>query len=161
MSVWQDVDFMHLIRHTYIRLLGCGQETQQPLVEMGDNNVTLACHPNLWLLPFDCFLWQFSLQCPSRCGGHWNWGCWEPRADKCSPFKAWSRSEYSRVCQKCLPCPNFYLPGPFTYIFSRSSPYLLIALVLANAVSRVGPAEENGYRNMCYCALIEGWFFTL
>ena len=24
--------------------------------------------------------------------------CWEPRADKCFPFKAWSRSEYSRGC---------------------------------------------------------------
>ena len=52
-------------------------------------------------------------------------------------------------------------PAHSPTFFSRSSPYLLIALVLANAVSRVGPAEENGYRNMCYCALIEGWFFTL
>ena len=34
---------------------------------------------------------------------------------------------------------NFYLPGPFTVIFSKSSPYFLTALVLANTVFRVGP----------------------
>ena len=38
---------------------------------------------------------------------------WEPRADKCSPFITWSRSEYSHtffsLCQEFLPCPNFYL----------------------------------------------------
>ena len=44
--------------------------------------------------------------------------CWEPRADKCSPVKAWSRSEYSHACFACFqfffPCSIFYLPcSPF------------------------------------------------
>ena len=34
--------------------------------------------------------------------------------------------------------PNFYLPCPFTFIFSKFSPYSLTALVLANAASCVG-----------------------
>ena len=45
--------------------------------------------------------------------------CWEPRAEKCSPFKACSGSEYSHACfahcQEFLPYPNFYLPDPFTF----------------------------------------------
>ena len=40
---------------------------------------------------------------------------------KCSSFKAWSRSEYSLACFTCcwefLPCPDLYLPGPFTIIY--------------------------------------------
>ena len=43
------------------------------------------------------------------------------QADKCSPFKAWNRSEYSHTCfahfQECLPCPNVYLPGLFSVTF--------------------------------------------
>ena len=31
-------------------------------------------------------------------------------------------------CQKCFPCPNFYLPGPFTFIFAK---IFLSVLVLA------------------------------
>ena len=48
-------------------------------------------------------------------------------------------SEYSHACfahcQEFLPCPNFYLPGPFTF-FSESF-YFLTVLVLASTVSLV------------------------
>ena len=41
------------------------------------------------------------------------------------PFKAWNRSKYSHACfaycQEFLPCPDFYLPGPFTFVFSPRS----------------------------------------
>ena len=47
--------------------------------------------------------------------------CWEPRADKLYPFKAWSRSEYSQACsihcREFDPCLHFYLLGPFTFFF--------------------------------------------
>ena len=50
--------------------------------------------------------------------------CWKPRTDICSPFKAWSRSEYSHACfahcQEFLFCLNSYLHGPFTFIFFPS-----------------------------------------
>ena len=43
-------------------------------------------------------------------------------AHKCSPFKAWSRSDHSHTCSahylKFLPCTNIYCPGSFTFIFS-------------------------------------------
>jgi len=48
---------------------------------------------------------------------------------------SWSRSGYSYAyfdrCQEFnLACPNFYLPGPFSVIFSEPlSPYSLAALV--------------------------------
>ena len=42
------------------------------------------------------------------------------RADKLSPFKAWSSSEYIRACfthcQVLLPCLNLDLSGPFIFI---------------------------------------------
>ena len=64
------------------------------------------------------------------------------QTDKCSPSEAWSRSEYSHACfaqcQEFNPCPDFYRPSPFTFTFSKSSPYFLTALDLANAVFRVG-----------------------
>ena len=52
-----------------------------------------------------------------------------PSIDQSSPSKAWSRSEYSHACfahcQVFLHCPNFDLPGPFTFFFPlfKSSPY--------------------------------------
>ena len=36
-----------------------------------------------------------------------------------------------RHYQKCLPCLDFHLPGPFTFIYIKSSPYFSNALVLA------------------------------
>ena len=46
--------------------------------------------------------------------------CWEPRTDRCSPFKAWSMSEYNHAClthcQKFLTWPNFYHPGPLCFL---------------------------------------------
>ena len=43
---------------------------------------------------------------------------------KCSPFNAWSRSEYSHTCLTCyegfLVWINLYLPGPFIFIFSKT-----------------------------------------
>ena len=55
----------------------------------------------------------------------------------------------NKSCMLCpldelLPCPNFYLPGPFTVIFSKSSPYCLTVLVLASMVSQLGPKGSNG-----------------
>ena len=39
---------------------------------------------------------------------------------KILPCKSWSRSEYSHACfthcQEFLPCPNVYLPSPFTFL---------------------------------------------
>ena len=42
----------------------------------------------------------------------------------------------SPICQEFLPCPNFYLPGPFTFICSKSSPYF--------AVYHAGPHNKIG-----------------
>ena len=106
--------------------------------------------------------------------------CWEPRTDKRSHFKAWSKAEYIHACfvhcQECLLCSNVYHPGPFTFISPRSSPYFSTALVWANAVSRVGLRNKIGHiahshkrfkqvlviehpcnqigTNTCYCLLI-------
>ena len=48
--------------------------------------------------------------------------CWEPKSDICSPFKAWSRSEYSHACfahwHEFLPCLNLCFFGQFTSFFS-------------------------------------------
>ena len=75
----------------------------------------------------------------------------EPRDDRCSSIKPWSRSEYSQACfthcQEFLPCPNFYLPGPFTIIFSKSCPYCLTVLVLANTASHLG--HQNKIESPC------------
>ena len=72
------------------------------------------------------------------------------RGDKCSPFTAWSRSEYSHACfdycQDFLPCPNFYLPGPYTVVFSMSSPNFFGANAVSRAVlrSKIGhPAHSH------------------
>ena len=78
-------------------------------------------------------LFIISLLAPPAMGywGRRNWGpfffffffffFWEPRADKCYPFKAWNRSEYSHACsihcREFHPCLHFYLLGPFTFIF--------------------------------------------
>ena len=49
--------------------------------------------------------------------------------DKCSPFKARNGSEYSFACfthcQEFLHHPNFWLPGLFTFFFSKLYPYFL------------------------------------
>ena len=47
-------------------------------------------------------------------------------------------------CQEFLPCPNFYIPGPFTFIFSKSSPYFLTVLVLVSVVSPMGMWNKIG-----------------
>jgi len=47
-------------------------------------------------------------------------------------------------CQKFLPCPNFYFPGPFDFFCFPFPPYILTASVLANAVSRLGPRNKRG-----------------
>ena len=63
-----------------------------------------------------------------------NWGplCWEPRAVKFSPFKAWSRSKYSYACfcncqegfySSVWYCDNTHLPSPFTMFSKIVSPY--------------------------------------
>ena len=48
-------------------------------------------------------------------------------------------------CQEFVPCPSFYFPGPFTFIFYNSSHYFLTVSVLANAVSRVFPRNNVGH----------------
>ena len=54
------------------------------------------------------------------------------RTDKCSPFYACKRSEYNHACfshcQEFLPCPQFYRPGQFIFIFFKPSPYFLNVL---------------------------------
>ena len=68
---------------------------------------------------------------------------------KGSPFKAWSRSEYSHACfthcQGFLPWTNFYPPGPFTCIFSKTSPEFFPALAVANTGSCVGLQTKIGH----------------
>ena len=50
----------------------------------------------------------------------------------------------SPTTRNCLPCPNFILPGPSTFIFfPKSSLYFLT--VIANAVFRVGPRNKIGH----------------
>ena len=53
-------------------------------------------------------------------------------------------------CQKCLPCLNFYLPGPFTFFFvpsyvSITLAFLLFNCVLAKAVFRADSQNETGH----------------
>ena len=84
-------------------------------------------HSNgLYLFHFSKFQtsWRLILQCGTM-DAITNWGplCWELGTVKGSPFnKAWSRSRDSHACfthsQKIL--PNFYLPGPFNFIYSKS-----------------------------------------
>ena len=107
--------------------------------------------------------------------------CCGPRADKCSPFKAWSRSEYSHAylayCQECSPCSDFYFPCPFTFILQILSLICNCVIFIANAVPRLSPQNKighpayspkwfkpvpvwhsiNRYQKMCYCALIDRW----
>ena len=45
-------------------------------------------------------------------------------------------------CQEFLSCPSFDISGPFTFAFSKSSPYFLTALVVADGVSLVGPRNK-------------------
>ena len=72
----------------------------------------------------------------------------EPRADKCSTFKAWSRPKcshaYFAYCEEFFHCPSFDLPGLFTFILFGSSPYLLTALVL-NTRARKHHAVTRGH----------------
>ena len=78
-----------------------------------------------------------------------------PEMCKILPFEAWGRSEYSLACfahcQEFLPCPNFYLPGPFTFKHPpppplpthpppQSSPYFQTELLLAQCLARVSKA---------------------
>ena len=53
-------------------------------------------------------------------------------------------------CHKCLPCLNFYLPGPFTFFFAPpyvrlTLVFLLFNCVLANAVFRAEPQNKIGH----------------
>ena len=48
-------------------------------------------------------------------------------------------------CQKILSCPSFDISGPFTFAFSKSSPNFLIALVVADGISLVGPRNKVGH----------------
>ena len=79
--------------------------------------------------------------------------CWETRAEKCSPFFAWSRSEHSHACfahcQEFLSC-NFYLDGLFIFLFSQSSPYFLSALVLGG----VFPCGNFPRIRMCHLFIV-------
>ena len=66
----------------------------------------------------------------------------EPRANKRSTRNSHACFAH---CQEFRNCRIFDLPGPFTFIVSESSLYFLTALVLANAISRVGPRNEKGH----------------
>ena len=92
-----------------------------------------------------------------------------PAADKCFPFKSWSRSEYSHECfahcQIFLPCPNFDLPR---LLFSSESVSLLFNCVnlgdfgakLKQFPAEVGhPAHRisQAISEVPYCALIYRW----
>ena len=61
-----------------------------------------------------------------------------PEADKCSPFKAWSRSEYSHAClvsaRHLFLVLNLFVPGPPTFMFPNRLPMFSVALLLANTV---------------------------
>ena len=48
-------------------------------------------------------------------------------------------------CQEFLPCPNFCLVGPVTFMFSKPIPYFLNASVLADVISGVRRGNEIGY----------------
>ena len=82
--------------------------------------------------------------------------CWEPRADKCSPFTTWSRPDYSHACfthcQEFLPCliSAFHVhlvlsplppppppPPPFCFCFVQ-------LLASANHFPRVGSRSQRG-----------------
>ena len=57
-----------------------------------------------------------------------------------------NRAKYAKSVPEFLPCPNFRSPpGPFTLIFSKSSPYFSIALVLAEANSLVTLRNKIGH----------------
>ena len=71
---------------------------------------------------------------------------------KDSPFKVWSRSEYSRTCftycQELLPWTIFYLLGPFIfYFFSffQSLFRIFPGLAVANTDSCVGQQNKIGH----------------
>ena len=71
---------------------------------------------------------------------------------KCSPFKAWSRSEYSHTCYACcqgfLPC--LFLPFRSIHLhFSKTSPDFIPVLAMAKTSSCVGP--QNKIRHPAGC----------
>ena len=78
---------------------------------------------------------------------------------KDSSYKAWSMSEYSHACftycQGSLPWTNFYLPGSFTFIFSKPLPSFPV-LAVAIAGSCVGPQNEIGHSARCQGRLMNG-----
>ena len=73
--------------------------------------------------------------------------CWEPRADKCFPFKSWSRSEHNHtcftLCPECVPWflvlfSTFPVHSLLCFCFSNYLSIFLSALVLVNTVSHIG-----------------------
>ena len=68
------------------------------------------------------------------------------------PFNAWSRSVYSLTCYAY--CWEFFLAyfypsGPFTCIFSKTSPNFFPVLAVANTGSCVGPQNKIGHPVGC------------
>ena len=74
--------------------------------------------------------------------------CWEPRADKCFPFKAWSSSQYRHdlsTARNLLLVLISTLPIHSLVFFFKPFPYFLTALILADTVSCVGLWNKKGH----------------
>ena len=60
------------------------------------------------------------------------------------PLKAWDGSEYRYAsfshCRECLLCPPWS-----NHLYFLQNIYFLIALIVTNAVSRVGPRNRIGH----------------
>ena len=85
-----------------------------------------------------------------------------PEVTNVPRFKAWLGSEYSHACfthcQEQLPCLNFSISCPFTFISSEPSPCRLTALVWLAQVSvlasgiKIDLSDRCHNRLMCVCA---------